>query len=334
MTNEWSSKAVHYQQALKTMLLRQKGMVKSFITPWESINKASLNGIEFNTITVIGGRPASGKTLMVDQLIREGFKLNKELSVRVLQFQFEMVGEKSAMREFSAITKETYRYLNSAEKSGVPVSNTVIKKCIEYAELAKKYPIDVVDSPKTVEEMKILIHKYMKTHAEKKKNKEGKLITHYPKTIISIDHSLLLKKNKNENTKQDTLFSLGEALTELKKQYPIAFIVLTQLNRDIDTPSRNEDGKYSNYIIPSDIYGADALNQHADFVFALTRPGQRFIKYYGPERFIIDDEDVIACHYLKNRNGVTGVSFFRAMFHHMEIVEMETPNQDIKIKTK
>jgi replicative DNA helicase len=332
--NEWKPKSLHFQQALKTMMLRKKGVLKSFRTPWESLNRATLNGLEFNTITVIGGRPSSGKTLMIDQLIREGFPLNPELSIRVLQFQFEMVGEKSAMREFSAVTKQTYRYLNSADGAGASITKEVYDLCIKHAEEVSKYPVDVVDDPKTVLELEAIIHKYMKTYAVIKLTKDGKQIRQYPHTIISLDHSMLIRKDKHESNKNETLFNLGEVLTKLKKMYPIAFIILTQLNRSIEEPGRNEDGKYGNYIIPSDIYGADALNQHADFIFALTRPGLRFIKYYGPDRFIIDHDDIIACHYLKNRNGVTGIGFFEAAFYEMSIKEINTPPQDLTVKTK
>ncbi len=63
------------------------------------------------------------------------------------------------------------------------------------------------------------------------------------------------------------LYELGEALTELKKQYPVWFIILSQLNRDINKPERNKNGQASNFISESDLFGADALMQHADNVY-------------------------------------------------------------------
>jgi KaiC/GvpD/RAD55 family RecA-like ATPase len=51
------------------------GEIKSLITPWEKFNDAGTGGIEWNTMTVIGGRPASGKTLIVEQIVRESFFL-------------------------------------------------------------------------------------------------------------------------------------------------------------------------------------------------------------------------------------------------------------------
>ena len=86
----WRSHKEHYLDALHYMKGKQQRTIPSYKTPWEKFNVASLNGLEFNTITVIGARPGSGKTLMVDQIVREGFKLNPGLNIRVLQFQLEI----------------------------------------------------------------------------------------------------------------------------------------------------------------------------------------------------------------------------------------------------
>ena len=57
----------------------------------------------------------------------------------------------------------------------------------------------------------------------------------------------------------------------------------------------------------------------------INRPANKFIEYYGPERFIIHDDTVLVFHFLKCRNGDTRMSFFRAEFDKMEIHEMPTP---------
>jgi hypothetical protein len=156
----------------------------------------------------------------------------------------------------------------------------------------------------------------------------------YKKTVVTLDHSLLLKKAPHEKDKYDTLYSLGEALTSLKRIYPIVFIILSQLNRGIDSPERNEDGKYGNYILESDIFGADALLQHADMLVGINRPGKQRIRFYGPDRYIIENDRVLVTHFLKCRNGDTRMSFFKAEFEKMKITEMPTPaTQEKRVKT-
>jgi len=110
----WDGQYNAFNEALKYMLDRQSGKEKSIYTPWPKFNDATTDGLEWNTLTVIGGRPGSGKTLIKDQIIRESFDLNPNDDFRVLEFQFEMVGRTSAIREFSSLTGKTYKELCSA----------------------------------------------------------------------------------------------------------------------------------------------------------------------------------------------------------------------------
>lgn len=302
------------------------GSIKSLRTPWDKFNDATTDGLEWHSTTVIGGRPGSGKTLIKDQIIREAFKLNPAENFRVLEFQFEMLARTSAIREYSSILGKSYKYLCSADGK---LTEEDLSICYEYAKQKVGLPIDIVEEPITVSEFRETIISYMNHHADKE-TKE------FTKTIVTLDHSLLLKKSPFEKDKYDTLYNLGETITELKRRFPIAFIILTQLNRGIDNPERNEDGKYGNYILESDIYGGDGLLQHADLVVGINRPAKRFIKYYGPDRFIIEDDNTLVFHWIKSRNGEVGMSFFKAEFHNMLISEMDTPGQDIQqpIQTK
>lgn len=344
MTNKskdkaWKSQREGFKDSLAYLQGRMKGEIKSIRTPWKKWNDASTDGIEWHSTTVIGGRPASGKTLIKDQLVREAFTLNPGADFRVLEFQLEMLARTSAIREYVSHLNDkqkTYKYLCSAEGK---ISREDLQKCCDYANERVKYPIDIVEEPCTVPEFIAIIKDYMETHAVRKMvrsaqdpTKDVEEVT-YTKTIITLDHSLLLKKAPHEKDKYDVLYSLGEALTALKRAYPIAFIILSQLNRNIDNPERAEDGKYGNYILESDLFGADALLQHADMLVGINRPGKQKIRFYGPDRYIIENESIMVVHFLKCRNGDTRMSFFRAEFEKMRITEIDTPGtQDRRIK--
>lgn len=318
----WKSQRDGFLESLVYMKGRMDGLVKSLKTPWAKFNDATTDGLEWNSTIVIGGRPASGKTLIKDQIIREAFRLNPAEDFRVLEFSHEMLARVSAIREYSSVLGKSYKYLCSA---GTKLSPGDLEQCHLYAKERVKYPIDVIEDPVTVNEFKEYIRLYMEEHSIIKD--EGKKI--YKKTIITIDHTLLLKKASFEKDKFDMLYSLGEALTELKRVYPIIFIILSQLNRAIDSPERNEDGRYGNYILESDIFGADAMLQHADILIGLNRPGKQKIRFYGPDRYIIEDDKVLVMHFIKCRNGDARMSFFRAEFEKMKITEMDTPPQQI-----
>jgi replicative DNA helicase len=267
---------------------------------------------------VIGGRPGAGKTLIKDQIIREAFALNPDTQFRVLEFSFEMIMQTSCLRDFSASLGKSYKYLCSAE--GNKLTREEIVQCYDLAKTKVNYPIDTVEQPCTVNEMRDIIDKYINEYQTK--------------TIITLDHSILLKKAPYHRDKYEMLYEFGEMLTEIKRIYPITMIVLSQLNRSVESPERNEDGKYGNYILDSDIFGGDALLQHADLVVGLNRPAKQKIKFYGPDRYIIEDDKTLVMHFLKARNGDNRMSFFKAQFEKMSVIEMETPaTQERRIKT-
>jgi len=328
---KWKELKNSYQQAIDYMQGRRDGKITSLKTPWYKFNDAIADGIEWNSTTVIGARPGTGKTLIKDQIVRESFNLNPNQNFRVLEFSLEMVGRVSAMRSFSAFVGRPYKYLCSADGK---ITNEDLVKCFDYAKTMTKYPIDVVEESLTVNEFRETIAEYMESHSNQIKDEKGNLFRQYTNTIITLDHSLLINKASFEKDKHETLFALGEALTALKRKYPIAFIILSQLNRNMDKPERNEDGKYGNYILDSDIYGADALLQHADTVVGVNRPGKQKIKFYGPDRYIIDDINTLVFHFLKARNGDTRLSFMKAEFDRMKVSEMDTPpTQEKRIVT-
>ena len=307
----WIGQYAAFNEALKYMYKRSTGEEKSIYTPWPKFNDATTDGLEWNTLTVIGGRPGSGKTLIKDQIIRESFTLNPNDKFRVLEFQFEMVGRTSAIREFSSITGKTYKELCSA---GSVLGPDVLNECHLYAKERVKYPVDIVSTPMTVNQMREQIDRYMEHH-------KG------VPTIVTLDHSMLVKRAPYQNSTLDMLFELGEFFTQCKRVYPCLFICLSQLNRNIDNPDRAVDGKYGNYILESDIFGSDAMLQHADTLIGINRPAKQKIRYYGPDRYIIKNDRTLVLHFLKARNGDARMSFFKAKFEQMQIEEMATPTQ-------
>lgn len=322
----WKTQKAAFEEALGYVKGRKSGLITSLKTPWSKVNEATLDGFEWQSTIVIGGRPGTGKTAIKDEIVRESFRLNKASNIRVLEFSLEMVAKASAVRGFSSFVGRSYKYLCSAEGE---ISDEDFGKCIEYAKEMVKYPIDVIEEAPTVEGFEEIIKMYMKEYSTKKtvQNKEtgnDEQITVYTKTVITLDHSILLNKRANQ-TLNDMLYELGTTLTRIKRKYPVIFIILSQLNRSIDHPERNEDGKYGNYVLDSDIFGADALLQHADVVIGLNRPGKQKIRFYGPERYIVPDINLLVMHFLKARNGVGGLTFFDSHFERMMIDQIEEP---------
>ena len=302
------------RKALVKMKARRNGDLKSLKTAWQSFNDAFCDGLEWRTITVVGARPGTGKTLFMEQLVNDTIDLNKDQKFRVLKFQFEMLDETNGIRKLSMNVNADYNTLMSKDK---PIDKNLFQKCVDvYEKTVDTDIIDVVYDPCTIEDLVATVTYYMQ------KNKEADIFTN---TLITIDHSTLFKLSKQFKDKFDMLYGLGEALTQLKKKFPIAFLVLSQLNRNVEHPDRAKDGQYGNYVLDSDLYGSDALLQHADVVIGINRPYSRRIKFYGPERYIVNDENLLVFHYLKSRNSVTGMNFFKLDRDLVRIVEIDAP---------
>jgi replicative DNA helicase len=309
------------KKAIVKIKARRKGDLKSLKSAWPKFNDAFCDGLEWRTITIVGARPGTGKTLFMEQLISDIIENNTDQQFRVLKFQMEMVDETSGVRKLSLNTGSDYNTLMS--KGGILVDEKVYYKCVEYYQKSVDRDfINVVYDSCTVDEMCATIHYEMQRH----KKPDGT----YTNLLVGIDHSALFRVGKGQKDKFEMLNSLGEALTMMKKKYPIAFLVLSQLNRNIDAPDRSRDGEYGNYVLDSDIYGSDALLQHADVVMGINKPSIRKIRQYGPERFIINDEDMLVFHFLKSRNGTTRISFFKLDRTTMRIIEIDTPAQASK----
>jgi replicative DNA helicase len=306
---KWKHISQVRNEGLAYMEARQKGLIKSLQTPWNSFNEAGIDGIEWGNVVVIGGRPASGKTLMTSLITTQAFPLNPTQNFGVLNFQFEMSTQTTAVREFSNVLKMSYKQLLNADKAR-PLTMSDILNAKHYAGLNSQQPIYQVEDAMTVSQIESEVDAFYKFIQKP--------------FVVTIDHSILVEKGKGEKDQFDTLHELGRALTRMKKRYPVIFIILTQMNRSIEGLDRKVNGTMGNYPFTSDIYGADALLQHCDMMAAINRPSLYNLAYYGPEQYVVHP-NLIALHWLKVRNGELGISFFNADFANMGLIENSAP---------
>ncbi len=304
------------QQGLDYISSRAKGEVKSLKTQWEGFNSIGLNGIEWQSLYVLAARPGVGKTLIAASLTRELQRINKDQDFAVLHFQFEMLGRNLALRELSSANRMNIRYLQSSGDADLPpLSAADMKKLVDYVGTQGHRQDYVIDTPLTVLEMRKALIDFYK---EVKKP-----------FVVTLDHTLLVKQSGTETNRQMTLQNLATMMTEMKNALPITFLVLTQLNREIDDPDRQKPGSLSNYPTEADVYGSDYLLQCADVMIAYNRPAKYNLSLYGPLKYIIqpDDKYLLAMHVLKNRFGETGIQWYKAEYAHMTIVEAKAPMQ-------
>jgi len=312
---KWISKTHQRQEALQYIDDRRKGLITSFKTPWDRINDATCDGIEWGTVTIIAGRPSNGKSLFKDQLVNEGMLLNNgSTEIRNLSFSMDMSSLMVGLREISAGTGKTYTELCSTR--GYVVSDEDMMACFATVASNNSYPCDVIEDSPTVRQFEEIVTEYMEAHPNSK-------------VIVDVDHMILFELSDEFDDQTKALYGVCNAVRRLKKKYKqrILFLLLNQILKDADKFDRNEDGLLANYPTTGDLFGGDATMQLADTVFALKMPWKNGINYYGPDRYIIDDPSIIACHVMKARNNSVRLSFFGADFAHMRITDIPIPGQ-------
>lgn len=315
----WKKYGDVIRESYAKLVDRKEGRIKSLKTKWKQFNSIGINGVEWQSLIVIGARPGVGKTFVAATLTRDLQECNTDQDFSVLHFQFEMLATNMGIRELSAGTNLNVRYIQSAEDDGMPpLSMDDMEKLKKYSRAQDDRNEFIVDRAMTVKQMYETIIQFYEVDRKP--------------MVVTLDHTLLIKQSSDEKNKQVTLQNLAIMLTELKNRLPVTFIILSQLNRDIDTAERQKPGMLSNFPTDADVYGSDFLMQCADIMIAYNRPAKYNLSIYGPQKFKITplDKYLLAMHVLKNRYGEVSIQWYMADYATMSLKEVEEPDTAAK----
>jgi len=302
-------------EAEEFIIKRKEGKAPSLVTPFDRLNKAGVDGIPWQHNFVIGARSGVGKTLIKDQILKSAWELNPGQNIRVLDFNLEMPLRATGLRNIKSILKCEKNHLLSA--GGDTIGKDTLKRIKLIADAAKNTPWDIVDKQPTVNQMGNLISDYIT-----KFNKNGKM-----KLIVAVDHSIIIKKMKGQDQKS-MLEDYGNMITDIRKNNEVIFFTLSQLNRNILESHRMVNGKADNFPKTSDLFGADALLQHADSVLLLNRPAEYGITEYGVNNIPVLSPNYIGAHLVKSREGQQGIIHMNANYENFEFNEIDRPSME------
>lgn len=304
-------KYIHISEASSDILKyidgRRKGEFKSLKTPWEKFNDACMGGIEWQTITTIAGVSGSGKTAIVNQLETALFDLNPEEKFSILSLNFEMLSKKLIGRKISHDLKLTTTELYSAVKN-VNISDDTFEEAVKVTQRLNNYDIYYVETPGSVEQIKATILSFALSKRNENPNAG---------VVVMLDH-LLLVNGKDGDLERKILFDLMLMFNNLKKSLKISFILLSQLNRDIESSERLENPEL-HFPRKKDIFGADSIYQFSDVVLISHRPELLGINYYGPYKW--QTKDVIFFHFIKMREGEPFIAKMRNNLKYNEVLD-------------
>lgn len=253
----------------KELLTRAPGTIDGVPTGFERID-AVLGGMPFGEMTILAGRPSQGKSALAQQIAERN-----AADGEVLYCSPEMSNKQLAYRTISRL-------------AGIRLHS------IRFAELSEQQR-DEMGRIATATAPVILFDKGRMTtddiaSAARKVKAQAKPAR--PLRLVVVDHVQYLAPMRKV---WDPVQEIGErsaACKQLGRELGVPMLVLSQLSRE--TGKRKDPTP-----IMSDLKGSGDLEQDADVILAVHRPGL----YSGK----VEDAGRAEVHVLKNRNGPPGL---------------------------
>lgn len=296
---------------------RRKGKYKSLKTGFHKLDSALLNGIEWNKIFSVGAMSGSGKSVFLEQLKRNILKLNPGENINILSFEFEMPSYEQITRNFSGEVGMSTKELYSANSN---LQDNVYDKLRGISEKFTKLPIYNVDSVGDVDEIVNTIKSFV-DFRNLVETKEG--------VIITIDHALLTSMRQGEDERR-MLAYLYRTIIGVKKWFevqniPCLFIILNQLNRNIETLQRKDNPDYQ-YPNRNDLFGSNDIFMGSDYVLVIHKPAILNLRVYGPHSSPVynpknPEQAMIYFHLIKQRSGEPKIMMMLDDFKNSRINE-------------
>jgi replicative DNA helicase len=244
----------------------------------------------------------SGKTAILGQL-ETGLKdLNQDENFAILSFNFEMLSSRLVSRRLGNKLNITTQQLYSSSE-GFSLNDNYYMNAVKEAKKLNKYDIYYVDIPGSILSIRDTILKFA--------NEKDKPV------VVMLDHTLLVKKTGMAQDR-DLLYDLMAMFNGLKKIIKVSFILISQMNRNIESSERVQNPDL-HYPKKQDIFGADACYMYSDLVIVTHRPEMLGIRAYGPKRWPTDN--AIFWHYLKVREGEPCIALMENDLAHNQILD-------------
>ena len=299
-------------ETLQYIIDRKEGRIKSLRTGFKKLDKSMIDGIEWNSTLTIGGRPSVGKSAYSDCLVEGAFTNNLGENglpdFELLDFNWELSAKVMLIRRLSAALKKTYKHIISADNN--ELSDEELQDVMDvFHERYDKLPVTFCEEPLSTKEFADTVKRFCDS-------RKGKNV------LVRVDHTLLTRQSASENSQVQMLLNLLMEANVIKKNYPVIFMFLTQINRDIE--DRQEDGTDRAFPRQGDVYGGDASAMFSETILLLNKPAKYGITYYGNRGGgITCEQNDLFAHMVKNRNAEGDLILqYKENFKHMSIREV------------
>lgn len=263
----------------------QTGRRLGLSTGFESLNVAT-SGMHRKEVSVIAGRPGSGKSALVLGMAVEAAKADGDEVTASFIVSAEMSPRMLVAR---AICTQAEVSLTAA-RSGVlyPADWSRLQDAVQWSH---EFPVRLIDRMRSITELRSALREYQ-AHLARMRSPDGRPIR---LGMVAVDYmqlvaSTLGARGRNES-QEEQISNLALGLQSLAKELDVAMILLSQLNRDVEKrPDRRP--------VISDLKGSGAIEAVADLILLLYRD-----EYYNPGTLAKGIAEIIVG---KQRSGATG----------------------------
>lgn len=247
-------------KAVRTLYDIQCKNIKSLSTKYEFLNNLCFGGLLPDSVITFLARPSHGKTYFANS-IRRDILSDKSRNIGLLYYNWEMSWFNLLLIEAKKKLQKSYKDILNNEPTEEELS--VMK---EIADEFRDTRFHSIDRSLTPEEFDYVTRKYIEQNLDK------------DQIFIFIDH---IGITKGDN-KFQAIYGIMEVCNGIKLDYPqkLTFIILGQLNREIEKLWRS-DTKSINLAPTSEyIYGSDAIQQFSDLIIAMVIPQRMNMEEY------------------------------------------------------
>lgn len=242
--------------------------------------------IQNGNLAVLGGRPATGKTALMLNIVANILK--QDNPTPTLIFSLEMTRGELVSRLISSISGVSASNL----RNGVILASDRAKIESAYAFLMEKSKLfHIVDKADM---------NYLQMLSITRKFKHR-----YNIGLVFVDYLQLLKPVSKKTSREQEVAEVSRSLKEIAKDLDCAVFALAQLNRETEKENRPPR--------PSDLRESGSIEQDADYIMILSRvmetthinssgTEEKITTYNVPDNINIDNP-TIKVHLLKNRHG-------------------------------
>lgn len=226
------------------------------------LDTIGLGGMFPDTVITVAARASQGKSYTAN-FIRTNILKDKEEDIGVLLWNLEMPF-------FTLLMVELKKVLNKSLKSilNTPPTDSELPFYKQVAREFKDKRLTKIDETVTPEEFYMVTKQYILNNIDKKQ------------LFIILDHIGIIKGSN----KTESIAMTMEYVNMLKLEFPgkLTFLILGQLNREIESRWRNKDSNpFTLFPDSSSIFGSDSVMFFSDIVMVQVIPQVVGMDKYG-----------------------------------------------------